>query len=226
MPYDENEPTQPVATSAPAEKPKRRFRWLWAGKVSPAFWTIASIISLTVNVILIIALIALGQQLFGLKHLVENQLLGGLYDNFVLMDKAHIRTTIPVSAEVPAKFDLPLDTTTTVTLTEDTKIANATIFELSAGPMYITRANTSIMLPAGTQLPIELHLVVPVDQKIPVNLNVNVDIPLKQTELHEPFAGLQNVVKPYVTLLGSLPNTWQEALCGESPSEFCQSMVP
>jgi hypothetical protein len=32
-------------------------------------------------------------------------------------------------------------------------------------------------------------------------LNVDVDIPLNQTDLHEPFVGLQGVVKPYYCLL-------------------------
>jgi hypothetical protein len=64
---------------------------------------------------------------FTLKDLVKNQVLGGLYQNFVMMDQAHIRTQIPVKAQVPAKFDLPLSTNTTVTLTEDTTITNATI---------------------------------------------------------------------------------------------------
>ena len=191
----------------------------------PAFWTIASLISLAVNIILVVILILLGNQLFSLKNLVEKQVLGGLYQNFAEMDQSHIRTTIPVSAQVPAKFDLPLNTTTEVVLSEDTAIPNATIYDLSAGALYISRANTNITLPKGTKLPINLNLTVPVDQKIPVNLMVDVDIPLSQTELHKPFAGLQEVVKPYYTYLNSLPNSWQEALCGSNPSNLCQRLV-
>jgi hypothetical protein len=139
------------------------------------------------------------------------------------MDAAHIRTTIPVSTEVPAKFDLALNTNTNVVLTEDTHLLNATIYELNAGGMlYIPRAQTNIILPAGTTLPVALNLTVPVDQKIPVNLNVEVDIPLNQTELHEPFVGLREVVSPYHGLLGSLPGSWAETLCGQNPSGLCQ----
>lgn len=206
--------------SAPAPREPRRF--LWQGKIAPAFWTIASVLSMVVNIILIILLISIGQQLFTLKDLVKNQVLGGLYQNFVMMDQAHIRTQIPVKAQVPAKFDLPLSTNTTVTLTEDTTITNATIYELNAGgALYIPRAGLNIILPAGTELPVALNLTVPVDQKIPVELTVDVDIPLSQTELHKPFVGLRKVVEPYYGLLDETPDSWQQAICGSQPSGLC-----
>lgn len=205
--------------------PREKRRVIRSEKIGPAFWTVASLISLGINIVLMVALVLVARQLFSLKSLVENQVLGGLYQNFAQMDQAHIRTTIPVSAQVPAKFDLPLNTTTEVTLAEDSTVPNATIYDLNAGALYISRANTSIILPKGTKLPINLNLTVPVDQKIPVNLMVDVDIPLNQTELHTPFAGLQEVVKPYYTYLNSLPNSWQEALCGSNPSNLCQRLV-
>ncbi len=228
MPYVQSPTTEELPATAPATTPapaaKRPFlRW---AKIPPAFWTVASIFSLVVNIILILVIVVLGQQLFTLKHLVEDNLLGGLYQNFVLMDQAHIRTTIPVSTEVPAKFDLALNTNTTVVLTEDTTIKNTAIRNLNAGPLQISQAIASITLPAGTQLPVQLNLTVPVDQKIPVSLNVGVDIPLSQTELHQPFVGLQEVVKPYYTLLKELPNNWQDAICGPEPSDTCLWLVP
>jgi hypothetical protein len=223
MPYEETNLLEERTTNTAPVREKRRF--LRVGKIAPAFWTVASILSLIINVILIVALISLGRQLFSLKKLVEVQVLGGLYQNFVDMDKAHIKTTIPISTNVPAKFDLPLKTNTTVTLTEDTKLINATIYELNAGAVFISRANTNIILPAGTRLPIALDLSVPVDQQIPVNLMVDVDIPLSQTELHKPFTGLQEVVKPYYTLLNQMPDSWQEALCGQQPTGLCPQII-
>lgn len=209
MPYDEYRPRRP---------------WLWQRKIGPAFWTIASLISMTVNIILVVALILLARQVFSLKQLVSDGLLGGLYWNFEKMDDAHIRTSIPVSAQVPAKFDLPLSTTTTVILTEDTVIPNATIYNLDAGALKISQAKTTILLPAGAALPVQLNLTVPVDQQIPVNLTVDVDIPLEETELHEPFVGLQQVVEPYYRAMLNTPNTWEQALCGPRPSSLCQQM--
>lgn len=169
-------------------------------KLGPAFRTVTGIFSLVTNVVLIVILLALGNQLFTLKSLVEDQLEGGLYENFLLMDQSSIKTTIPVSANVPAKFDLPLEAETVVVLQRDTYIPRATV-SLSTGGLNISNAPTDILLPAGTELPIRLSLEVPVDQKIPVDLDVNVDIPLNQTDLHTPFTGLQNVVGPYYHLL-------------------------
>lgn len=217
MPYDQAKATPTVQPQpapvrpVPARSTPRR-RWVRTEQIRPAFWTIASIVSLLVNLVLIIVIFFLARYVFDLKRLVQDNVLGGLYANFEMMDAAHIRAKIPVSAQVPAKFDLPLSTTTTVTLTEDTAITNATIYELNAGQVFISRANTNIILPAGTNLPIQLNLSVPVDQQIPVNLMVDVDIPLNQTELHQPFVGLKNVVEPYYKSLLPLPNNWKEAL--------------
>lgn len=224
MPYhDDLLSEQPEAQSLPP--PRLRRRLVRTEKIGPAFWTITGLISLSVNLLLIVALVVLSRELFSLKHLVQNQLLGGLYENFVKMDQAHIRTTIPINTQVPAKFDLPLNTTTTVTLTEDTVIQQAVIYDLDAGNLRISQASMNIILPAGSQLPVQLDLVVPVDQQIPVNLVVNVDIPLEQTELHQPFVGLQTVVKPYYTLLDQMPNSWQETLCGPEPSGLCPQII-
>jgi hypothetical protein len=70
-----------------------------------------------------------------------------------------------------------------------------------------------------------LDLTVPVDQQIPVELMVEVDIPLSQTELHEPFINLQNVFEPYYTLLNGLPSSWAEVVCGPEPSGLCSWFI-
>jgi len=67
--------------------------------------------------------------------------------------------------------------------------------------LNIVNALTTIVLPQGTNLPIVLNLIVPVAQVVPVALTVEVDIPLEQTQLHEPFVGLQEVVKPFYCML-------------------------
>jgi hypothetical protein len=51
------------------------------------FWTIASLLSLTVNGLLIINLVYLGRQLGTIKRMVKDDLLAGLYANFFLMDQ-------------------------------------------------------------------------------------------------------------------------------------------
>jgi len=204
-----------------ASRPQNR--WLQREKIAPAFWTITGGISIVVNIILLVVVILLAAQLFEIKKIVNNQLIGGLYNNFVLMDESTIRTTIPVKTSVPAKFDLPLKTNTTVVLTQDTFISGARV-SLYGGVVTINSAPTDIVLPAGTQLPVALDLTVPVDQQIPVELMVDVNIPLKQTELHRPFTGLQQVLDPYYRWLNSTPNSWSEALCGADA--LCARLFP
>jgi hypothetical protein len=206
LPPSRAEPA-PVARHRPR---RHSFVWLWQGRPLPAFWTITGLISLVANIVLIVTLFLVGRELFVTKQLLQG-LVGGLHANFVRMDEAHIKTTIQVNANIPVSFNLPVKTNTTVILTQDTNLPNA-IVSLSTGGLTITNAPTNITLPAGTNLPIALDISVPVNIQIPVQIPVEVDIPLDQTELHNPFVGLQQVVKPYIDLLGTLPNSWDEVL--------------
>ena len=214
-----------VDDDRPLEEPPR---WLWQGKLGPAFWTVASLISLSINIFLIAILVLLGREIFSLKALVDQQLINGLYKNFIRMDEAHIVTTIrvqdtiQVSDQMPVVFDLPLRQDTQVVLTQNTPVKNATIYLNGAA------VPLDLVLKEGTQLNIRLDMTVPVSQTIPVELTVPVDlivpvdIPLNQTELHEPFIGLRNVVAPYNQLLTPLPDSWQEtALCGSWTGWLC-----
>jgi hypothetical protein len=215
-------PAEP-GTPKPAEK-KSFPRWIWQGRIAPAFWTVASVISLVTNLILIAALILVGRQLFLIKSLVQDGLIGGLYDNFVKMDAAHIQTDIQVNASIPIQFDLPVSTDTTVVLTRDTEIPDTFVAlnTVGSGINLSINAPANITLPVGTPLDIHLEIVVPVSTTVPISLPVHVDIPLNQTELHEPFVGLQNVVAPYRTFLSELPNTWQGTpICSPGMSWLC-----
>jgi hypothetical protein len=204
-------------------------RYVWQGKIGPAFWTVASVFSLAVNIFLIAILILVGRELFSLKSLVSTQLIGGLYKNFVRMDDAHIVTTIQVEDtiqvkdQIPVVFTLPLQQDTQVVLTRNAPVKNATIFLNGAA------VPLDIILKKGTALDIRLDMTIPVSQSVPVvlnvpvNLTVPVDIPLNQTELHEPFLGLRDVVAPYNDLLKPLPDSWQEtSFCGSGTGWLCR----
>jgi hypothetical protein len=168
-------------------------------KVMPTVWTVASVLSLIVNIILIVVLLVLGRELFVLKALVGDQLLGGLYKNFIYMDLAHIKTEITVKDSIPINFTLPISQDTVVVLTENTPINGANVRITSGGLSINSAAN--IVLPRGTSLPVHLELNVPVTTNVPVTLKVPIDIPLDQTELHKPFIGLQQVVDPFYKML-------------------------
>jgi hypothetical protein len=196
-------------------KPTRSMHY----RFGPPFWTIASILSLTVNLILIIILLVVWVNLQTLSNNVGsamnmgNYLLGGLFTNFEKMDRAHITTTIPVKTEIPVKFDLQLNQQTNVVLSQDVTINNALV-TVKTGGMNITNALTTIVLPQGSTLPVFLNLTVPVDKMVPVVLTVDVDIPLEQTQLHEPFVGLQEVVKPFYCMINPVArNLSDQSVC-------------
>ncbi|GAB4495083.1 MAG: hypothetical protein OHK0052_01710 [Anaerolineales bacterium] len=211
----------PLAEQPPAA-PARG--WLWQGKLRPAFWTISGVFSIALNVILIVVVLILAQQLFRIKQLVQD-LVSGLNTNFVLMDEATIRASVMVNDTIRVNDTIPLQTDTAVLLTEDTFIPNARV-SLRTGGLMINEAPTDIVLPAGTPLRIRLDLQVPIDIQVPVNLTVPVDIPLNQTELHQPFVGLQQVVSPYDALLSGLPDSWNAALCPSGEGLLCLFVTP
>ena len=220
-----------------------------------ALWTIASVISMTVTLVVLVLvvlsyryiklfpiaeIIALGQQkgeelppdlnIEQVAAITEDtvvnfppevglntplDLLQGLYDNFEKMDNAHIETTILVEDEIPVQFTLGLNQDTTVVLSEAVTIPGARV-ALTTGGLNIFNAPATVVLPAGTELPITLALEVPVDEMIPIALNVPVDIALDETDLHEPFVGLQDVVRPLYCLVKSdATNSLGIALCPE-----------
>ncbi len=185
-------------------------------------WTITALISMTVNLVVIVLLAAVlylysqNANSFvipeGIDINTPVNFLQGLYDNFQLMDEAHIKTDIVVEDTIPVQFDLTLNQPTTVTLTEPVTIYNAYV-EINTGALNIS-APAVVTLPEGLALPILLDLVVPVDTSIPVKLNVAVDIPLEETDLHEPFVGLQEVVQPLYCLVAPKAVTIHgEAVC-------------
>ena len=199
--------------------PSVRRRFFEPAKTLPAFWTVASIFSLIVNVILIVALVLLGRQLFVLKSIVGDKLLGGLYENFIFMDQAHIKTNITVSDNIPINFTLPISQDTMVVLTQNTSISGANV-RINTGGITIN-SSANIVLPAGSKLPVHLELNVPVTTTVPININVPVDIPLQQTELHKPFIGLQQVVAPFYGLLQPQVKQSQDMPFCEPFASFC-----
>jgi hypothetical protein len=203
----------------PAPDQNGNSRFLWQGKVLPAFWTIASLLSIVINIALIVVVLILASELFSIKKLIQVQLVDGLYENFVKMDQAHIVTTILVSDtiklhdSIPVIFDLPLKQGTEIMLIKDTPVKKASVI------LNGQSVPTDIVLKQGTRMSIALDLVVPVNQQVPVelsvpvNLQVPVDIPLVNTDLHEPFTGLQDVVAPYKKFLDGLPESWAGLMC-------------
>ncbi|GAB4430481.1 MAG: hypothetical protein Kow002_18890 [Anaerolineales bacterium] len=201
----------PPASAPEPEKKQNPFKDL---KFGPAFWTVTGWISLIVNGILIGILILLMQYL-GVLHFLPNDiasgLVGGLFTNFEKMDAATIETVIPVDAEIPLDITVPVQTTTEITLANEVVIPRAHVRITT--PNINIDSDAEVTLPAGTPLTVNLNFTLPVQTSIPIHLEVPVKIPLNQTELHEPFVGLQEVIRPIYCLLE--PNAMR--IDGETP---------
>lgn len=165
-----------------------------------AIWTMTSVISMMVNIVLIIVLVIMFWAYRDIKLpenvdiTMVNKLLSGLYSNFEKMDRASIKTVIPVDAQIPLDITVPVQTTTQITLSETVNIPNAQVV-INTGGLNIN-STARVTLPAGTPLTVNLNFNLPVQDTIPIHLDVPVNIPMADTELHEPFVGLQEVVQP------------------------------
>lgn len=174
-------------------------------KLLRALWTITSVISMAVNVVVIIVLVVAFWAYRSIKlpdsidPTIANKLLGGLYSNFEKMDRATIRTVIPVDAQIPLDITVPVQTTTQITLADTVEIPNAQVV-INTGGLNIN-STARVTLPAGTPLNVNLNFDLPVQNTIPIHLDVPVNIPMSATELHEPFVGLQDVVRPLYCLV-------------------------
>jgi hypothetical protein len=188
----------PPMSLPPEKEPKKFSLKPTRERTHRAYWDVAGTFSLIVNAILIAVLVIMAGQIKNMKSMISN-LLGGLYGNFVEMDKASITTTIPVEAQIPLSFSLPISQNTDVTLTSPVTIRNTGVV-INSGPLSINSPAT-ITLPEGTGLPIALKMDIPVQLTIPVSLQIPVNIPMNQTSLHTPFTGLQQVIRPlYCTI--------------------------
>lgn len=182
----------------------QRFRVWWN-----SFKTVAIIFSFVLNLVVVIVLLLVIMQIFQIKNGILEPLIDGLHANFVGLDEAVIETQVEVNDQIPVQFDLPLDQTTNVILTEDVPLAASATFTLPGGGGVIN-GRVDIVLPRDLVLPVKLSMIVPVDTQIPVVLPVDVSIPLRDTQLHEPFDNLRALLEPYVRVIDNLPSRWRD----------------
>jgi hypothetical protein len=69
------------------------------------------------------------------------------------------------------------------------------LFDVVTNFAKMDQATIKTVIPVDDSILVKFDL--PVETTVPIHLNVAVNIPLSQTELHQPFVGLQDVVSPY-----------------------------
>ncbi len=187
-------------------------KWLWSGKPWQAFKTIALFFSFGMNLIMLIAMLALAPLIIPIVADIARPIVGGLNSSFVDMSSAKIERVIEVNDSLDVEFTLPVEASTTVVIYEDVALEGVPArFVLPDGGGVIN-GQVYLSLPDGLSLPVELSLDVPVRNTIPVKLAVAVDIPLNETELGGPFNKLESLFAPLDELLQGLPATNDELL--------------
>jgi len=181
--------------------------WLYSSQPWDAFKTFALIFSFIVNIIFFIVLLVIAPLILPIVNDIVNPLVSGLNQSFIDMGEATITRTIVVDDELPISFILPLNTDTSVVLTDPVKLESLPAQFVLPGNGGFINGDVSLTLPSGLVLPVQLALDVPVDQTIPVKLDVAVDIPLDETELGKPFTDLQEIFGPLDETLGGLPES-------------------
>ncbi|UCC61631.1 MAG: hypothetical protein JSV36_12585 [Anaerolineae bacterium] len=166
-----------------------------------AFERFALVFSFSMNVILLVVVLVLAGLLLPIKNYVARPIMDQVMAEIDQLGETHIKTTILVEDEIQVKFDLPLNQAVNVTTMAPVPIETAAFFTLPGGGGYI-RGTVSIELPANTVLPVRLNTTVPVDQMVPVRMEVPVDINLGETDLKTSVDNFKALLEPIDNLLG------------------------
>jgi hypothetical protein len=186
----------------------------------PGLWKAMILTSFLLNIILIFVVLlligfllswraqigatALSARGFAADNITE------LRDVVQQLQAAHIRTSIPLDQKLDLRGKgvfVPVNQETEVVLTQPVPLSlEGADIDLGAGNR-LRAQNIALTLPAGTPLRIALKMNIPLDEvTIPVQLQVPVDIAMKDTELAPQFRRLGNVLDrllaPVAPLLG------------------------
>lgn len=184
----------------------KRWEILWL-----AFEKLAIVFSFVVTFTLVMLLLVVAIGAWQHRSALESLRAGLACDtvtglNTVLDDfeNAVITRTIPISQTIPVQFDQPLDKSLDVELTESVSLSRPTTFVFPAGGGQIN-GTVYLELPEGQVLPIHMRTSVGVSQTLPVQMEVAVAIPLKETELGLVIGQLKELLAPLQ--LGKLEQT-------------------
>ncbi len=199
-------PAEPPATTPPAVAvavPPEELRKSERRKFWDAAKTIALIVSMVVDLILIVVVAILVNQIGAVK-MTLNTVLSQLDSAFEGLGQVVITDTIKINQQVPVQFDLPLKQDTVVTTRSPVPITTQATFSL--GQFGSINGLVSLQLPPGTSLPVHLELTVPVSNAIPVVFDQPIRIPLAEKGLGPVVAKLRSAVGPLLGLIRQLPD--------------------
>lgn len=175
----------------------KRSETLWL-----AFEKFAIFFSFMVTFTLVMILLVVGYALWQNRAMLTSlrdglvcDTVGGVNTLMADFESAVITRTISIHKDIPVRFDVPLDKNLTVQLTDDVSINRPTSFVLPAGGGQIN-GRVYLELPQGQNLPVHMQTTVEVSQTLPVQMDVNVAIPLNETELGDVIGQLKDLLEP------------------------------
>ena len=163
------------------------------------------IVSMFVNLILIVVVLALVSQIGAIKMAVAG-VLGELDSAFEGLGRSNIVDTIHIDQQVPVRFDLPLQQDTSVVIQSPVPLNMPTTFSL--GPFGTINGTVSLSLPSGTSLPIHISMQVPVSNTIAVKFDQPVSINLYNRGLGLVVDKLRASLAPLIHLVNQLPDAF------------------
>lgn len=189
---------------------------LYEGKPWTAFKNFAVIFSLLMNFILltiflIAALLVIPFTNFTTSFITELKLA------FNQLERAELVQTINVNSEIPIRFTLPLSDTVKFIPIEPITFPLTATMNFSDG--YSMDGELQAILPAGTNLPLSLNLDLPVDETVPISINVYIAIPIDETDLGQTFREIEAIYDPLERFLIKLPSSNEELFGNVLPTK-------
>lgn len=160
-------------------------------------------VTFTVVLAVLVGGVAAWRALPGLKALRDGVACPLIADVNSLVDdlnNAVITRTIHIEQTIPVNFALELNQSLKVELTDNVPLNRPATFTLPGGGGRIN-GSVNLVLPQGQDLPVHMQMTVPVDQYLPVTMDVPVSIPLRETDLGPIIAQLKSLLSPYMDLL-------------------------
>jgi hypothetical protein len=175
----------------------RRSEILWLAFEKFAIFFSFVVTFVLVMILLVVAFVAwqAAPTLLDVKDGLVCDTITGLNTLLVDFEDAVITRTIHISQTIPVQFDLPLDQGLTVRLTDAVPLNRPATYSLPAGGGRIN-GTVYLQLPDGMKLPIHMRTSVEVDQQLPIQMDVPVAIPLRETDLGGVIQQLKDLLAP------------------------------
>jgi hypothetical protein len=176
------------------------------------FWKSLTVVSVVLNLVLVFALIAMGNSFFEVRSILFKFVSDSAAKAVEIGEGASLSTSVHIQDQVPLTVEVPLKRNTIVTLSEPAQI-DGTSISIRSATLSID-APASLTLPVGAELPLALDTSVTVDTIIPLDLTVPVEFPLAGSAIGDSLNAMQGLFEPYQPVVSELPGCWQMLLWG------------